>query len=148
MQIQFSIDGQIELSRVLRGIQSSIQDFTPALSQSSEDLIEIFSYDNFESEGGTLEAPWAPLSAAYAKRKERLYPGAGILVATGLMQSSFTGLIDSTSLIIGNTAEYFKYHQSSGPRSRLPRRIMMRLTENMKETVVKNFQTQIYESVA
>ncbi len=147
MQLRFLIEGQVELSRVLGNIRAATQDWTPALSQSAEDLIEIFSYDVFETEGGAVDEVWAPLSAAYAYQKEKKYPGAGILEATGTMRQSFTSLIDSTSLTVGNASEYFKYHQSNAPRKKIPRRVMMKLTENMKETVVKNFQTQLLEQI-
>lgn len=146
MQISFSIEGQVELSRVLMNVVTAISDWTPALSTSAEDLIEVFSYDVFETEGEAIGALWAPLSLAYSKWKERHFPGQPILTATGHMRESFTSIIDTTSLTIGNAAEYFKYHQSRGPRtSNLPRRVMLKLTENMKEQVIKNFQRQLLE---
>lgn len=146
MRINFSIQGEMQISRTFMGVKSAIRDWTPALSKSAEDLIEIFSYDVFETEGQALGDPWLPLSPAYALRKERLYPGKGILDASGTMRDSFTQVIDTTSLIIGNAATYFKYHQSNAPRkSNLPRRMMLYLTENMREMVVKNFQIQLQE---
>lgn len=145
MYLRFSISGQVQLSRVLLNVSNAVKDWTPALEKSAEDLIEVFSYDVFESEGGAIGEAWDPLSAAYAKRKEKKYPGNPILVATGLMQDSFTRLVDTTSLKIGNSAEYFKYHQSSAPRTKLPRRVMMKLTLDLREIVVKNFQRQFLE---
>jgi phage gpG-like protein len=145
MQLQFVIDGQVQLSRVLLGISSTILDWTPAFAQSAEDLIEVFSYDVFESEGEAIDEVWAPLSPKYAIRKEKTYPGTGLLEATGLMRESFWSLVDPTSLTIGNAAEYFKYHQSTAPRMKIPRRAMLKLTENMREQIVKNFQTQLLE---
>lgn len=108
-------------------------------------MIRFFSYDVFESEGEAIDESWEPLAKAYAFRKEKLFPGKGILDASGLMRESFMSQADSTSLRIWNAAEYFKYHQSSAPRTRLPRRVMMKLTENLREMVVKNFQTQFKE---
>lgn len=148
MQIRFSVDGQIQLSKVFLRISTAIQDWTPALSKSAEDLIEILSYDVFETEGGAIGAVWAPLSIEYAKQKERNWPGQGILTASGLMRDSFTSIVDSTSLTIGNSAEYFKFHQSSAPRTKLPRRVMLRLNQDMKDMVVKNFHTQLMEDAS
>ena len=147
MQVQFTIDGEIQLSRVLLGVSAAVKDWTPALTKSGEDLVEVFSYDAFETEGAVYGEPWEQLSPAYAKRKEKTFPGMGILEATGLMRDSFTQMIDPTSLTIGNASEYFKYHQSNQPRTKLPRRVMMMLTQALKETVVKNFQTQLLEKV-
>lgn len=147
MRLQISIGGQMELSRVLLNISQAVQDWTPAFEQSAEDLVEILSYDVFETEGGAIDEEWTPLSLAYAKRKEKLYPDKGILDATGTMRESFLSQSDATSLKIWNAAEYFKYHQSSAPRSVMPRRVMMKLTENLREVVVKNFQRQFIEEV-
>lgn len=147
MHIRFAIGGTIELSRQLQNVSAAVQDWTPAFSKSAEDLLEVFSYDVFETEGAALGAAWVPLSMAYAKWKESRYPGTGILTATGHMRESFTSIVDTNSLTIGNAAEYFKYHQSSAPRQRLPRRVMLMLTFNMKETVVKNFRLQLLEQV-
>lgn len=147
MYLRFSIDGEVQLSKILLGVSAAVQDWTPALSKSSEDLIEVLSYDVFETEGEAIDEVWAPLSPAYAKQKERIYPGETILTASGLMRESFTSLVDPTSLTIGNAMEYFKYHQSSAPRTKLPRRVMMRLNENMKDMVIKNFQTQMQEQL-
>ena len=146
LRLQFSIDGQLQLSRVLFTLSAAVKDWTPAFEKSGEDLIRFFSYDVFESEGEAIEESWAPLAQAYAIRKEKKYPGSTILTATGAMRESFMSQADSTSLKIWNASEYFKYHQSSAPRTRLPRRAMMKLTENLREMVVKNFQTQFQES--
>lgn len=146
MRLQFTIDGQLQLSRVLLGLSVAVKDWTPAFEKSGEDLTRFFSYDVFESEGEAIDENWSPLSKAYALRKEKLYPGKTILDASGLMRDSFLSQADSTSLKIWNAAEYFKYHQSSAPRTKMPRRVMMRLTEDLREVVVKNFQTQFQEA--
>jgi len=145
MRLQFNVGGQMELSRVLLNIGNAVQDWTPAFEQSAEDLVEFFSYEVFETEGGAIDEDWSPLSMAYAKRKAKLYPDQGILEATGTMRESFLSQADATSLKIWNAAEYFKYHQSSAPRNKMPRRVMMKLTENLREVVVKNFQRQFIE---
>lgn len=147
MQITFALEGQLQLSRVLLGISQTARDWTPAFEKSGEDLIEFFSYDVFESEGQAIAEPWQPLSAQYQKAKERRYPDKGILEATGTMRQSFMSRSDATSLTIWNAAEYFKYHQSNAPRDRLPRRIMMKLSEDLKQMVVKNFHTYFRESI-
>lgn len=146
MYISFGIEGTRELSRNLMGIAQTARDWTPAFAKSGEDLIEFFSYDVFESEGQAVDAPWQELSPQYAKAKTRKYPDAGILQATGTMRQSFMQRFDATSLVIWNAVEYFKYHQSKQPRTRLPRRVMMRLTEDLKQMVVKNFHSYFMET--
>jgi phage gpG-like protein len=147
MYIRFGIEGTTELSRNLLGIAQTARDWTPAFAKSGEDLIEFFSYEVFESEGAAIDAPWQALDPRYAKAKEKKYPDSGILQATGTMRQSFMQRYDATSLTIWNAAEYFKYHQSNQPRTRLPRRVMMRLTEDLKQMIVKNFHTYFMETV-
>lgn len=143
VKIQFVIDGVVELSRMMVGVSTSIEDWTPALSASATQILDFITNDVFDSEGSALEQPWQELSPMYAAIKEHRYPGQPILVATGKMRDSFNALIDPTTLTIGNTAPYFVYHQSSLPRHRLPRRVMLGLSQNLKEMIVKNFQQQI-----
>lgn len=147
MIIRFSIQGEIQLSRVIATISATVKDMTPAFEKSGEDLLRIFSYDVFETEGQAVDETWSPLSKAYAKRKERQFPGKGILEATGKMRQSFMAKADDTSLTLWNAMEYFKYHQSNQPRTVIPRRVMLKLTENMREMVVKNMQVYLAEQV-
>lgn len=147
MQLRFNIDGQTQLSKVLLGIEGVVRDWTPALSTSAADIIDFIQNDVFNSEGEAIGDPWQPLSPGYAKQKERKYPGMPILQATGHMRESFGATIDASSLTVWNSATYFKYHQSRLPRKKIPRRVMMYLTDNLKQTIVKNFQTQFLEAV-
>ncbi len=147
MQIQFAIEGTLELSRRLTGLASSVEDWSPAFEQSAEDLKQIFSGPVFDTEGAKIDTAWSPLSRAYALRKERMYPGKKILEATGTMRNSFVSNFDATSARIWNTATYFKYHQSNKPRTKMPRRVMMKLTENLKQMVVENFNIQLRNAI-
>lgn len=140
MQIQVAIDGEMQLSRRMNNIARNFTDFAPALEQSVIQLKEVFSGPVFDTQGEAISEQWSPLKKAYALRKAKKYPNAGILEATGLMRSSFVSKFDTTSAQIWNTAQYFKYHQSKEPRSKLPRRIMMKLTDNLKQMIVRNFQ--------
>lgn len=149
MYLRFSVEGEVQISRALLKISSAVQDLTPAFEKSGEDLTEILSYDVFETEGAAIDEHWQPLSIAYSKTKARKFPGQPILVASGLMRDSFVPTANANSLVIRNMVEYFKYHQSRAERkSNLPRRVMMKLTENMREMVVKNVQRQLQEAAA
>lgn len=143
IQIQFAIEGELQLSRRLTDIAGAVQDWGPAFEQSVTDLKETFSNAVFETEGRKIDEAWSPLSRAYALRKEKLYPGKGILERTGVMRQAFASSFNATSATIWNTAAYFKYHQSNQPRHVLPRRVMMKLTENLKEMVVENFNVHM-----
>jgi phage gpG-like protein len=117
-----------------------MKDWTPEFKKSGDYLQGFFSDQVFASEGAVFGEPWAPLSPAYAAQKARKYGSRGILVATGAMQKSFQTQFGSNYVRVFNTSPYFKYHQSNQPRSRLPRRIVMKLDENRKQQVVKIFR--------
>jgi phage gpG-like protein len=144
MQLQFNIEGEMQLSRNLEAIAANSRDWTQAFEQASDYLMNIFENDVFDTEGQAIDEQWDPLSKAYALQKARKYPDKGILEATGAMRNSFWKQIDSTSMTIGNSAEYFKYHQSNQPRSKLPRRVMLKLTNEMKAEIVRKFQEQYF----
>ena len=147
MQLKFGIEGELQLSRAFEGIAVGMADWSPSMEQSLTSLKEIFSGEVFDTEGEAIDESWSPLSKAYALQKAKKYPDTGILEATGVMRNSFVGQFDATSMQIWNSAMYFKYHQSSEPRSKMPRRIMMKLTENLKQTVVKIFHQQVNDII-
>ena len=138
--LRWEIEGEAQLVRRLRGIKSEAVNWKPAFNEASKELQEVFSNDVFRTEGRAVGKPrWKPLSPAYAKRKSRLYPGKGILEATGTMRNSFKRRFTPEMAAIWNTAEYFRYHQSNKPRKHVPRRIMMHLGHEQRELVVKVF---------
>jgi phage gpG-like protein len=140
LTLRWSIEGQQQLVRRLRGIRAEALNWKPAFDEASKDLQGIFANDVFQTEGRAVgKKRWQPLSPAYAARKARLYPGKGILEATGTMRNSFKRKFDPDMAAVWNTAEYFKYHQSNKPRSKMPRRIMMHLGNQQRELVVKIF---------
>lgn len=141
MLIYWEIEGEKQLVRRLRGIEAGLKDWSPAFQQTASELKAIFSNDVFQSEGRAISAPWQPLKPSYAAQKARKYPGKGILEATGHMRRSFQSMFKPDMAAVWNTASYFKYHQSNKPRSRLPRRVMMKLAEEQKQLVVKIFHT-------
>ena len=147
VQIQFAIEGELQLSRKLRGIAANARDWGPAFKQSADDLVQVFSGPVFETEGQEIDEKWSPLSKAYALRKTKKFPGTKILEATGNMRASFMSKYDSMSATIWNATEYFKYHQSKEPREKLPRRVMMKLTDSLREMVVKNFHQYFYDTI-
>ena len=143
MQISFTVDGVVQLSRLVTDLSATVQDWSPALSQSSDDILEFITNDVFDTEGEALGQPWQPLSAKYAVWKEKNYPGQPILQRTGAMRQGFISAVDSSTLTIGNSISYFPYHQSLAPRRVLPRRAMMQLTDNLKATIIQNFREQM-----
>lgn len=147
MQISWSIEGEQQLARKLEKIGKEIKDWQPAFKEASDRLRNIFSEDVFSSQGGVLGQSWQPLKPQYLAQKIKAGYPADILVRTGKMKSNFYSNVYKDYAEIGNNTEYFKYHQSRLPRSKMPRRIMMKLGNPQKEMVVKIFHTYWYRKV-
>ena len=140
LTLQFNIEGERQLSRRLRGIGDEVKDWKPAFREAGKELVQVFSNDVFASRGRAVGESWAPLApATLAEKEAQGYPSQP-LVRTGEMKNSFQAQPLSQSLTLWNATEYFKYHQSNQPRSKLPRRVMMKLGEEQREIVVKTFQ--------
>lgn len=143
MQLNFFIEGEKQLSRSLRlkEIGEQVQNWRPAFELTARLMKKEFAETAFSTEGASLGKAWDPLSPDYARWKAKHYPGKGILVRTGKMQRSFQTRSGAFEAEIWNPTAYFKYHQSNAARSKLPRRMMMYLTNPIKAKIVKFFHT-------
>jgi phage gpG-like protein len=147
-QLQWTIEGEKELSRVLLGVGKSLQDFRQPFESSADFLKKTFSTDVFATQGRAIGERWKRLSPATVAQRARDGYFGGPLIRTGRMQRSFASVVQTDQAVVYNTAEYFKYHQSKQGRSfRLPRRVMMAMGQNQKVTIVRYFQEYIRESM-
>ena len=147
VQLSWQIEGTQQLSRVLKGIGDGIKDWTPAFREASQELAKIYANDVFETRGRAIGETWQPLSPVYLAQKVKQGYPADPLVRTGAMKGSFKTLFKADFAEVWNSATYFQYHQSSAPRTKLPRRVMMKLGEQQKQLVVKIFHTYWYKKV-
>lgn len=137
--LAFQIEGGNVFKRRLQAMAYLVKNFTVPFNKVSDMLLELIDL-NFENRGKTLQAPW--------KKRKKEYPWP-ILNHTGLMRRSFIANVRPVSLTIWNDTSYFKYHQSRTARKKpkngtgLPRRIMLKLTNQMKEGVVREFQKEV-----
>lgn len=146
-QLSWSIEGEQQLLRNLRGIRESMRDWKPAYTQAAKELKSIFESDVFETKGRAINTTWKPLSPKYLAQKRREGYPPDPLIRTGEMQKSFKGRVSTDYAEISNTANYFKYHQSKAARKKIPRRIMMKLGNDQKELVVKIFHTHFVKKI-
>ena len=145
--LKFSIEGVTELSRKLELMASKIKDWTPAFKETAMTLKNVFSEDVFKTRGAIIEENWSALSKAYAYRKSKKYPGAGILEATGRMKAGFMTLYRADQMQIWNEVNYFKYHQSKLPRTKIPRRVMMKLASAQRKQVMDIFHNYFVKAI-
>lgn len=131
IEITADIQGDRQMSVALGVVAESLKDFSAPLGQVGHDLLKSFD-QNFESRGALFESGgWAP------RKDNNPWP---LLERRGDMRSEFRSDVESDSVTLTNDAPYFKYHQSNAPRTRLPRRVMMALTDDSRTQIVKTFQ--------
>jgi phage gpG-like protein len=142
MLLEFSIEGEKELSRKLEGVSEKMRNWREEFVNTGGYLCKTFR-DNFDTEGAMLGKKWAPLKASTLMYKMKHGYPSDILVRTGLMRSSFDYQADDLQVTVFNPVGYFKFHQSKAPRKNLPRRVMMVLDEKRKESIIKIFQMAV-----
>lgn len=147
LTLQWTLEGERQISRVLLDLDSNLKDFSEPFGRSAEYLKGVFSRDVFDSQGAAIGEKWKRLSPYTVAQKARKGFPSTPLIASGRMRESFKTIVSSDQAVIYNTAEYFKYHQSNQPRSKLPRRVMMKISNNLKTEVVRFFQTYIQDSI-
>lgn len=141
------IGAQEEIAR-LQALGSSFTDFSAAMKIIGKDLKNYYKDDVFASEGGLLGSPWQGLSKRYALRKAKTYPGKSILVATGNLKKSFSYSTTKNSVLITNKAPYFKYHQSTLPRKKMPFRPMLGVNSEVEGIVHKIIDADVKRKIA
>lgn len=138
-KIKFELQGEVQLSRKFGKIADGVKDFSQPFHEAALLLEDAFE-QSFDYSGSNIGQSWPPLKPATLKQKASGMP---MLVRTGYMRGAFQNISDMTSCKIWNTANYFKYHQSNQPRTKIPRRAMMNLTQEMKQSVVKLFHVYL-----
>lgn len=147
MQIAVSITGDKQLISKLTALGPKLMEFSVAFGILGKELTNYYAGKAFVSQGGVYGETWPQLSPVYAANKGKRFPGRGILVATGEMQRSFSFTATPNTLIIGNDAPYFKYHQSTEPRTKIPRRASLGVNEEIRSIVRTVITEDIKEKI-
>jgi len=135
MELKFSIEGEAQLSRRLNSLGNMTKNFKPEFKKSGDFLKGFFGGEVFDTEGAAIKEKWVG-----GKSYNRLQ-------RSGRMRRSFKAKSDKLSASIWNATDYFKYHQSKQPRRKLPRRIMMKLTNQLKNKIIQIFHAGVYKRV-
>lgn len=135
MQLNVTIKGTPEALAKLAKLGAKLRNFQPELTEVGKYLKGYYSGESFLSQGGVFNQRWEPLKDATKIQKMKKYPGKGPLERTGDMRNAFTYSALPTSLMVENTDPKFPYHQSSEPRTRLPRRVMIGVNDTIKTYV-------------
>lgn len=138
LQVEIKVQGTSEAIANLAKLNVELLDYKEALTAIGKSVTHYFANDVFATQGGALGVVWPTLAASTVKEKIKHYPAYANspLVRSGAMQQSFTYEASSHEVVITNDAPYFKYHQSTEARSKIPRRAMMGINEPVK-TMIK-----------
>lgn len=134
-QISIQVKGSKQAIKKLQRIAKEIVDFRAEMREVGQYLAKYYSTMPFVSAGGVYGAGWPKLSPKYAVRKAMLYPGRPMLQATGKMANSFAFQSGASFSRVVNNDPKFVYHQSSAARSKIPRRMMMAITDQHIKTI-------------
>jgi phage gpG-like protein len=110
-------------------------------------ILEEGTRQNFATRGASGGSPWRDLAPSTVARKRREGLDPRILRATGRLYASLVGhgpdhveSISGGQLTWGSRVPYGVFHQSSGPRTRLPYRPPVRLSQRMRRDAVRAMQ--------
>lgn len=143
MKIVITISGDKDEMARLKRLKAELFNFSRAMRQIGSQVSSYYAGEAFASQGGIFGKVWKPLSPVYAAWKAKHYPGRPPLELTGTMRRSFRFSTSNTSATITNTSNHYKYHQSSAPRSKLPRRQMAGINNDVKTMVQRIIKDDI-----
>lgn len=123
--------------------------------QAAATIMRRASEEQFQTEGGHASGGWPELAASTVKERGSAHP---ILRVTDALFDSMTRKFDSRhiekidpsgeSLRFGTTVPYAIYHGSTKPRSKIPYRPPLALSESDKVEIIKSMQAAIRGGVA
>lgn len=143
LAVTVRITGTQDVINKLKRLDLGLLNFEKPLKTIGSELIDYYEGQVFASQGGALGVKWVALSAKTQAYKRKHYPqyATSPLIRTGQMRyNSFHFSASSNHLTIENSAPYFKYHQSTEARHKIPYRPMMGLnsdTNNIIKNVIK-----------
>jgi hypothetical protein len=140
VRLGVQLAGLKEITARIGGMQDRAADPQPSLEVVAN-LLELHVAKTFATEGAHSGNVWPPLAPSTVKARTRRWgyyrhaptggagPSAPILVWRGQLRGSFgrghpqhVRVVSPSGLIWGSSVAYAIYHQSTRPRSRLPRR--------------------------
>ncbi len=146
------IAGEAQLDRGIGRFADGVSDYRPIWPVIEDDFYAE-EKAQFASEGAEGGERWQELSLEYAGWKEAHYPGQPIMQRTGDLERSLTSgndpnavkIEERKTLTLGSRVPYGIYHQSLDPRSVLPRRPLIQLTNAFKAGTMRNLQAYLVQ---
>lgn len=148
-----TVDGEQVLNRAFNRVDEFVSDFRSVWPNVAKEFY-VIEHEQFESQGAHgASGKWAPLSAAYAKRKAVVFPGQPILRAFNSLYESMTSpdagdsiyRPEALELTIGSKLPYALAHQRGSSKRHLPARPIISLTEDDKRKIQKSIQSGLVQ---
>lgn len=136
IQLSVTLEGEKQLSRRLMTIPSDISDFKFPLFRIGGEIRGAI--DTNFSQRGALFGRWLP------RKDNKPHP---LLERTGSMRRNFKQKLGPDYIEIFNPSPYFKYHQSNQPRNKIPRRVMMKIDDERKRFIQREFQKHVHDAI-
>lgn len=134
INIQIGVSGSRKTLARLKAMGVELNDFSDEFKQMGAELVDFFSGPVFDTEGGITGARWANLKPEYEWLKRRMWPGRGILEASGQLRRSFRYFASKTLLKIDNVRmPLFAFHQRG--TIKMPARAMFRFNNTLLEKI-------------
>ena len=146
-RITLTLHGARETLQKLAMLEKGLSSFKPELKETGEFLKDYYIKAPFETEGTVYGSRWPALVPWYAKWKREKYIGKPLLELTGKMRKAFRYDADDHKLVVDNPTEYFKYHQSAAPRTKIPRRQMIGLNDHLTAKIMELFRSAIRKKI-
>lgn len=147
LAISIKVSGSQQTRDKLRRVGTSLYDLTFAMQDIGKNAAKYYANQGMNSQGGVFGAQWTPLKKRTIAQKAKKWGNTTPLVASGAMRDSFTYTASSRSVLIGNKAPYFKYHQSTLPRNKLPRRQMMGINDPIRQIIQKTINAEVKRKI-
>lgn len=149
IDVTIKITGDKETIRKLKGLKSSLINFSGAMRKIGREVVSYAGGEVFASQGGVLGHNWPRLARSTTKQKIRYYPAYATspLIATGTMRKSFKSNPSARSVTIRNTAPQFPYHNSRAPRRKIPYRPMLLVNNAIKQKVQRIMEDDVADKI-
>ena len=142
MRFEVTVTGLGKAARIVEALHKPMKDMRP-IWRAIRPVLQDAAEERFETQGTSDGQAWAPLTPAYAARKNATHPGRGILVRDGALRDSLTlengpGQIyreTSKAMVWGTSDPKAPYHQHG--TGRMPAREVLRVTARDEKDIEK-----------
>ncbi|MCA4995106.1 hypothetical protein HWD35_10320 [Tsukamurella tyrosinosolvens] len=147
LALSLQLVGEAQIRSYLNGVGLDLRNMRGAMNEVGRNSIKYFSGTVFVSRGQSINQRWPRLSAGYAAQKARTFPGRPPLIRTDKMRTSFAYRSTGLSATIYNTDPKFKYHQSTAPRTKIPRRAMLGVSRQLEQDVTRTLGLALAQKI-